>query len=135
MGRSEVFEQMTREVHEVNEVNGWFEQDRPVMTGHMLLVTEVAEASEAWRQWGLDDATESRPESHGRWCKAHGWSGPCPGVDCPLPKPEGVGSEYADVLIRLLDQCERDGVDLVYEFGRKLEYNATRGRFHGGKAV
>lgn len=108
---------MQAQVLECNKNNGWFESDRSVLEGHMLLITEVAEASEAYRDHGLKDATKV-PEDHR--------------YGDPV-KPEGVGSEYADILIRLLDQVERDGVDLVYEFHRKMAYNRTRGYKHGGK--
>lgn len=48
-------------------------------------------------------------------------------------KPVGFASECADVLIRLLDTCERYDVDLVQAFEDKITYNATRGYKHGGK--
>src|SRR5690606_38310134 len=50
-----------------------------------------------------------------------------------FPKPEGVGSEAADVLIRLVDTCRRYGVNLGEEFQRKLHYNSLRPHRHGGK--
>jgi NTP pyrophosphatase (non-canonical NTP hydrolase) len=49
------------------------------------------------------------------------------------PKPEGVGSEFADVLIRLLDDCQLHGIDLVDEVVRKMAYNHSRPYRHGGK--
>lgn len=105
-----------KRIHKINEANGWFDSDRTVVEGHMLIVSEVSEATEAYRKWGLADATT---ESDGT----------------VTVKPEGVGSEYADILIRLLDQCERDGVDLVTEVERKLTYNQQRGYRHGGKRL
>jgi NTP pyrophosphatase (non-canonical NTP hydrolase) len=50
-------------------------------------------------------------------------------------KPIGVPSEMADVLIRLLDVCERYDINLYREFRAKLEYNKTRGHRHGGKVI
>jgi NTP pyrophosphatase (non-canonical NTP hydrolase) len=50
-------------------------------------------------------------------------------------KPQGVASEYADLLIRLLHYCEALCIDLELEVLRKLEYNRTRGYRHGGKAI
>ena len=41
--------------------------------------------------------------------------------------------ELADVFIRLLDTCERHGVDLVAETISKIHKNAQRGYRHGGK--
>lgn len=50
-------------------------------------------------------------------------------------KPEGVPSELADVVIRIMDFCYTEGIDLEQIIDEKLRYNATRGHRHGGKAV
>lgn len=52
-----------------------------------------------------------------------------------VSKPEGVGSEMADIFIRLMDEVERTEIDLEWEVTRKLAYNRTRGHRHGGKRV
>lgn len=110
---------MQAEIHEINVANGWFEDNRTTVEGHMLLVTEVAEATEAYRRWKTEDQTD--PDWQSLAERGH------------FVKPEGLGSEYADILIRLLDQCERDGIDLQFEVDRKLAFNRTRGHRHGGK--
>lgn len=48
-------------------------------------------------------------------------------------KPEGVPSEIADVVIRALDFCGANDIDLEAMIVEKLAYNATRGHKHGGK--
>lgn len=96
------------QVHAVNVANGWFEDDRTVGDDIALLHSEVSEMLEAFRDGGLKDLTTG-------------------------DKPEGFGSEAADVFIRLLDTCYRRGIDLEYEFTRKIAFNATRGHKHGGK--
>lgn len=113
--------QMQLEIHEVNVANGWYEGGKRAFGDDVsLLHSEVSEMYEAFRQWGMDDAT-----------------GPVRGLGYQrtLPKPEGVGSEAADVLIRLLDTCDRNGIDLRAEYERKLAHNRTRGYRHGGKRV
>lgn len=50
-------------------------------------------------------------------------------------KPEGLPSELADVVIRIMDFCFTEGIDLEEIIDEKLRYNATRGHRHGGKAV
>lgn len=137
---SKTIQQMQAEVVQVERDLGW--TGPGVDAGSFgdriaLLHSEVSEALEAYRRWGVADATEQRGDGdgHGRWCKAHGWAGPCPSEQCPLPKPEGVGSEFADVFIRLLTECERFGVDLDAEYERKVAYNRTRPVRHGGKAL
>lgn len=132
--RQEMIRNMQAEVRAVNELNGWFDNDRTVLEGHMLLVTEIAEASDAFREMGM---TEAFAHDHDREGEGIDWiSGP-EGEPCEncVPKPLGVGSEYADVLIRLLDQCDRDGIDLIREYERKLNHNRVRGYRHGGKSI
>lgn len=115
------FTDMQSEIHVVNVTNGWYDgEPRPFGDDISLLHTEVSEMYEAYRQWGMDDATPTFPTHHTGDIPFH-------------PKPEGVGSEAADVLIRLLDTCDRHGIDLQAEYERKLAHNRTRGYRHGGK--
>ncbi|WP_228941818.1 hypothetical protein [Nocardioides sp. Leaf374] len=131
---------MQAEVTEVNRDNGWHDDDRTVGDDIALLHSEASEALEAFRDHGLADATDQNVaaayELH-RWAETNGRL-PEPCTDrCQTtpPKPEGFGSELADVLIRLLDTCERRGVDLAGEYERKVAYNRTRGHRHGGKRL
>lgn len=48
-------------------------------------------------------------------------------------KPEGVPSELADVVIRVLDFCGANDIDIESMITEKLDYNATRGHKHGKK--
>ena len=113
-------EEMQLEVTKNNKAHGWYDTTRTFGDDVSLLHTEVSEMYEAFRRWGVDDAT-----------------GPVTGLghQRTLPKPEGVGSEVADVFIRLLDTCERYGIDLRAEYARKMAYNRTRPYRHGGKAA
>lgn len=79
-----------------------------------LIMTEVAEAIEEVRS-GCE-VTETY----------YNMSDP----DAPA-KPEGVPSEMADVLIRVLDFAGEVGIDLAAMVEEKLTYNATRGHLHG----
>lgn len=114
-------------VFAVNQANGWFEDSRTVGDDIALLHSEVSEMLEAYRDGGLEDQTADGPAGYD-------FSTDTAGV-VVLSKPEGFGAEAADVLIRLLDTCERRGIDLPYEFERKLAYNKTRGHKHGGKVM
>jgi NTP pyrophosphatase (non-canonical NTP hydrolase) len=117
--------EMMAEVVAATKAKGWY--DTPVSFGEAmaLLHSEVSEALEAWREWGTEDAIEAF---------VPGSIGALTSVIDP-PKPEGVGSEFADVLIRLLDYCSRFDVDLAAEYERKMRYNRTRPYRHGGKPL
>lgn len=116
MSESKTLDEMQAEVYSNNVAHGWFEEDRSVGDDVALLHTEVSEMFEAYRVTGLSDATDVvRGLGHQR----------------TLPKPEGFGSEVADVFIRLLDTCQRRGVDLEFEYQRKMAYNRTRPYKHG----
>lgn len=70
----------------------------------MLMDMEVAEAAEAWRKWGFEDVTPKVGEP----IVGESEPGEAPGLRVrgrKLPKPEGVGSEFADIVIRYLDNC------------------------------
>lgn len=46
-------------------------------------------------------------------------------------KPEGIGPELADIMIRMGDFAEAWGIDLDRETLRKMEFNDTRPYKHG----
>lgn len=102
---------MTDEVWDYTHRKGWEpDEDRTFGDEMALLHSEVSEALEAYRKWGFMDATVET-------------------------KPEGVGSEFADILIRLLHYSRAHGIDLDWEFQRKMRYNHTRPYHHGGKLL
>jgi len=113
--------EMELEVYENNVDKGWFDGERSFGDDIALLHTEVSEMFEAFRKGGLADLT--RPDRVF-----------ADDIEI-LAKPEGVGSEAADVLIRLLDTCKRAGIELEWEYERKMAYNRTRPYKHGGKTV
>jgi NTP pyrophosphatase (non-canonical NTP hydrolase) len=112
--RDKTIAQMTAEVRTLNIEKGWRNPDGIV--GNTLgdyialLHTEVAEATEAYRDHRLEDATLPHCAQEGcpRYGK-HVTASDCGGkIDHKTGpgKPEGVGSELADTLIRLLDTAD-----------------------------
>ena len=74
----------------------------------------------------------------------HGCCGHCTfegSCDHPAPagetgcKPEGVAVEMIDCILRILDWCAMEGVDVDELLRMKLAYNKGRPYRHGGKAL
>lgn len=53
----------------------------------------------------------------------------------PFPKPCGVPSEMADIVIRVLHFCGKHGIDLDRAVAEKMAYNESRPFKHGGKKL
>lgn len=114
--------ELTADIREINVAHGW----RPAGGGPgdntfgdyvALLHSEVSEALEAYRDHRLGDATQ--PFCADVTCSRYGrvaTAGDCSikigrmGHKTGPGKPEGVGSELADVAIRLLDMCDVFGL-------------------------
>lgn len=114
---------MAEEVRAINIEKGWRSADGGPGINTFgdyiaLLHSELSEALEAYRDHRLADATDTE-----RFNAAG------------LSKPEGVGSEFADILIRLLDTCDVFGIDLTAEYARKVAFNRTRPYQHGGRTL
>lgn len=127
--------EMTAEVRAVNVRLGWHTPNANTFGDYIaLLHSELSEALEAYRDYRLADATavEEPCLEIGDMCATHKQHISRCGA---LPKPEGVGSEFADVLIRLLSTCDILGIDLAAEYDRKIAYNATRSFQHGGRTL
>lgn len=50
-------------------------------------------------------------------------------------KPEGIGIELADVVIRIANFCGKHKIDLQECIEEKFAYNLTRPHKHGGKLI
>jgi len=102
-----------KKVYDISVSKGWYDDEVPKSTDverHMLIVTEVAEATEEVRN-GKD---------------------PIYIVD---GKPEGEAIELADAAIRIMDYFESKGWDLEEAIKMKSDYNETRPYRHGGKKI
>jgi len=109
------FTGMQKEVHENAKKHGWWKFPRKFGELIALVHSELSEALEAYREVG---------DSIGKTY----YSG-------EEKKPEGVPSELADVVIRVMDISERYGIDLASMIVEKHEFNKKREYRHGGKAI
>lgn len=98
---SKTLMQMAAEVEKVNREKGWYDDDRTFGELIALLHSEVSEALEAYRIKELAS-----------------WTITTHNGDHFTQKPEGVGSEFADILIRMLDDSLRWGIDLDDELAK-----------------
>ncbi len=140
-----MFGDLARAVGEVNVANGWDTSrgmvadpdayDPKWQVAHKiaelgLIDTEVSEA--------IEDVRAGLPMDYLHYTKAN--TSPYDesqshNDDGTPRKPEGVPSELADVVIRVLDIADAYGIDLGKAIIQKLNHNATRGQHHGGKAL
>lgn len=102
--------EMQARVYAWAQLKGWCDRIVPTPEQCALIHSEISEALEAWR---------NREEIS--WTDENG-------------KPQGIASEYADAVIRIMHYCSLQGINLEYEIVRKMEYNDTRAHRHGNKA-
>jgi hypothetical protein len=81
----------------------------------MNLVCEIAELWEAHRNGGLHDLCDKAEKM----------------AALGLPPLTCIEEEYADIIIRALDQCRRLKVDIQRAIEIKHSFNTTRPHLHG----
>lgn len=123
------------EVHGTAVDKGWWEEQgrdgvyvqRSIGDLIALVHSELSEALEEYRNGHLPNETY--------WQHPDGMA--CENPRCAVEglKPEGVPTELADVLIRVLDMAGWYGIDIEEAVHRKMKYNLTRPVRHGGKVL
>ena len=78
---------------------------------------EVSELHEAWREGRFLHPCDKAAKMYGMELRA---------LSC-------AEEEYADIVIRVLDQCERLGINIGKAIAVKHQYNLSRPERHGGK--
>lgn len=94
----------------IAEEHGWNERKIDIPEMIALIHSEASEALESYRR--KEPLVYKDPETG---------------------SPEGVGAEFADILIRIAHYSEQLGINLELEVSTKMRYNETRPYRHGGK--
>ena len=122
--------ELAKEIHENAAEHGWWDEERSFGDVVALCHSELSEALEEYRN--------GRP-----LCYAIDMDGPddvVPGYETDPEKfngrkPEGVAVEMADCIIRILDWCGKENVDIDSIIREKNAYNKGRPYRHGGKKL
>jgi len=118
-----------KEIHENAVAHGWWDDERSFGDIVALCHSELSEALEEYRSnrpmayvFGDNDFM-GKPEIIE---DATMWGN---------SKPEGIATEMIDCIIRILDWCGKENLDVDKLLELKHTYNKTRPYRHGGKAL
>ena len=121
--------ELAREIHDNAVAHGWWDGERSFGDIVALCHSELSEALEEYRTKKPLAYCESQYTENGMY-----------GINEPSDwfindKPEGIAVEMIDCIIRILDWCGKEGVDVDALLMAKHEYNKTRPYRHGNKAL
>ena len=131
--------EVAKQIHENAVEHGWWDEERSFPEIIALCHSELSEALEEYRN--------GRPNEWYACEECFGNGKPCDPedqYDCAnysfkekcehqSKKPEGIAVEMADCIIRILDWCGKEGIDIDRIISTKHEYNKSRPYRHGGK--
>lgn len=128
------FKELQTKIHSNAVEHGWWEEERTFGELIALCHSELSEALEEFRKGkGLKETYyKCLTEDPFEECN-YDELGTCKG--CLKAKPEGIPTELADVVIRILDMCGRYDIDLESVISEKHDFNKTRPYKHGGKVI
>jgi NTP pyrophosphatase (non-canonical NTP hydrolase) len=112
--------ELTERAHENAIEKKWWEPGPTFPEALMLVVSELSEALEYYREgMGFAEALNTTVSLNNE----------------PISKPIGIPNEMADAVIRICDLCAGFGIPLEQAIIEKMSYNRTRPERHGGKKI
>lgn len=112
------------QVHQNAVEHGWWEEERSFGDIVALCHSELSEALEEFRN-------KRKPNE----IYYSGKDLESTIVTNATTKPEGIPIELADCIIRILDYCGKENIDIEAALKIKHEYNKSRPYRHGGKVI
>lgn len=130
--------ELAKEIHENAAAHGWWDEERSFGDIIALCHSELSEALEEYRN-SMPNlymiCREDRKPCGGIECDHwESLDGSCK-YNCLDEKPEGIAVEMADCIIRILDWCGKENIDIDGIIQLKHEFNKNRPWKHGGKAL
>ncbi len=123
------FNEWAEVIHKNAVEHGWWHEERSFGDIVALCHSELSEALEEYRNGKPMAYCESKSSENGMY-----------GINDPSEwgiesKPEGIAVEMIDCIIRILDWCGKESIDVDALLEAKHDYNRTRPYRHGGKAL
>lgn len=125
--------QLAKDIHQNAIEHGWWEKEREFGSLIALMHSELSEAMEEYRNMDIGSDLDRRIKGKGIYYSGGGYI--CDKPSACSKKPEGIAIELADCIIRILDYCGKEGIDIEKAIHIKHEYNKTRPWMHGGKKL
>lgn len=142
---SERMNLLAAEIHANAVAHGWWGEPRSFGEVVALCHSELSEALEEYRNgrplfyYPCNDGSVCCEEEGDPFtkCGSRVFNPEEPETYCKAKssKPEGIAVEMIDCIIRILDWCGKEGVDVDAILAAKHEYNITRPFRHGNKVL
>ena len=117
--------ELAQDIHQNAVKHGWWEEKRSIGEIIALCHSELSEA--------LEEARNGEANEYFLQTVKNGVIHQTDMSQYDTEKLEGVAVEMADCIIRILDWCGKENIDIQGIIERKHEYNQTRPFKHGGK--
>lgn len=111
------FDKLQRAAYDTAKEKGWYDPPKTFGEQLLLIIGEISEASEEYRNGKLYNEIYFEKDKNG------------------VGKPCGIPIELADAVIRMMDMCQDRNIDLFDAIIMKMLYNLERPIRHGNKVI